>query len=168
MFGTHHLSLFIAGGLLLNITAPAAPRQIHEEIRDSSIDALPDYRVLVSPDIVLAIVDVDATEVVFRLRHRPGSFDAAITRFIIDLDIDQNAATGSAGIEYSVLVFPQGGKGADVVRATGAGRDQLGLGTAQHHGADAVAGLAGAGFVPAVGGGVSFCIGDWDGVGCGG
>ena len=96
-----------------------APRPTHAEIRDSSVDALPDYRVLVSPDIVLAIVDSSADEVVFRLRHRPGSFDAAITRFVIDFDTDQNASTGSEGIEYRVFVFPAGGKGADVARTTG-------------------------------------------------
>lgn len=102
-------------------TVPATPRKIHAEIRDTSVDALPDYRVPVAPDIVLAIVDVDAEEVVFRLRHRPGSFDSATTRFAIDLDTDQNAATGSEGIEYNVFVFPAGGKGADVARTTAAG-----------------------------------------------
>ncbi len=98
--------------------APAVPRQVHAEIRDSSVDALPDYRILVTPDLVLAVVDVSADDIVFRLRHRPGSFESAITRFTIDLDIDQNASTGSDGIEYHVFVFPAGGKGADVARTT--------------------------------------------------
>ena len=102
------------------------PRQFHAEVRDTSVDALPDYRVLVSPDIVMAIVDVDATEVKFRLRHRPGSFDPTTTRFAIDLDIDQNAATGSGGIEYQIFVFPVGGSGgADVARTTTTGSDVL-------------------------------------------
>ena len=101
--------------------ASKGPRQSHVEIRDSSVDALPDYRVPVTPDLVFAIVDIDADAVVFRLRHRPDSFDPAITRFVIDLDTDQNAATGSQGIEYSVVVFPAGGRGADVARKTGAG-----------------------------------------------
>ena len=103
-----------------------APRQIHAEIRDSSVDALPDYRILVSPDIVFAIVDVSADEIVFRLRHRPGSFESAITRFTIDLDTDQNASTGSDGIEYHVFVFPAGGKGADVARTTTQGNTVVG------------------------------------------
>jgi hypothetical protein len=107
-------------------TVPTAPRQIHAEIRDSSVDALPDSRVPVSPDIVQAIVDVGQHEVVFRLRHRPGSFDAATTRLTVDLDTDQNAATGSAGIEYHVFVFPAGGKGADVARATSTGYTVVG------------------------------------------
>ena len=108
-------------------TLPAAPRQTHAEIRDSSVDALPDYRVLVSPDIVMAIVDVGPEEITFRLRHRPGSFDAATTRFTIDLDIDQNASTGSMGIEYQVFVFPAGGKGgADVARTTATGYTVVG------------------------------------------
>ena len=98
--------------------APAVPRQIHAEIRDSSVDSLPDYRLLVSPDITFAIVDVGADEIVFRLRHREGSFDSSITRFTIDLDTDRNASTGSEGIEYHVFVFPAGGKGADVARTT--------------------------------------------------
>jgi hypothetical protein len=106
--------------------APAVPRQTHAEIRDSSVDALPDYRVLVSPDLVLAIVDVSADEVVFRLRHRPGSFEPSITRFTIDLDTDQNASTGSDGIEYHVFVFPAGGKGADVAQTRGTNYTVLG------------------------------------------
>ena len=100
--------------------APTVPRRIHAEIRDSSVDALPDYRILVSPDLVLAVIDVGADEVVFRLRHRPGSFEPSLTRFTIDLDIDQNASTGSDGIEYHVFVFPAGGKGADVAQTRGA------------------------------------------------
>ena len=102
-------------------TAPVVPRGLHAEIRDSSVDALPDYRIPVSPDLVFAIVDVSADAITFGLRLRPGSFDAAATRFAIDLDIDQNAATGSAGIEYNVAVFPAGGKGADVARTTSTG-----------------------------------------------
>ena len=102
------------------------PRDPHAEIRDSSVDALPDYRVLVSPDIVLAIVDVRADDIVFRLRHRPGSFDQSTTRFAIDLDTDQNASTGSDGIEYHVFVFPAGGKGADVARTTSSGYTVVG------------------------------------------
>ena len=74
-----------------------------------------------SPDLVFAIVDIAADAITFGLRLRPGSFDAATTRFAIDLDTDQNAATGSAGIEYSVVVFPAGGKGADVARTTSTG-----------------------------------------------
>ena len=97
-----------------------AQTQAPSEIRDSSVDALPDVRIPVSPDLVLAVVDVDATNVVFRFRFRPGSFDASTTKLEVDLDIDQNAASGSAGIEYQVLVFPAGGRGADVVRTVGA------------------------------------------------
>jgi len=106
--------------------APAVARQIHAEIRDSSVDALPDYRVLVSPDLILAVVDVGADELAFRLRHRPGSFEPSITRFTIDLDTDQNASTGSESIEYSVFVFPDGGKGADVARTSSTGHTVVG------------------------------------------
>jgi len=102
-------------------TSPTVPRQPHAEVRDSSVDALPDNRVPVAPDIVLAIVDVNEDEIVFRLRHRPGSFDPATTRFAIDLDTDQNASTGSAGVEYQLFVFPAGGKGADLARTMASG-----------------------------------------------
>jgi hypothetical protein len=106
---------------VITTAAPGAPRPGHAEVRDSSVDALPDNRVLVSPDLILAVVDVGPDEVVFRLRHRPGSFDAATTRFAIDLDIDQSSSTGSEGIEYHVFVVPAGGKGADVARTTSTG-----------------------------------------------
>jgi hypothetical protein len=102
-------------------TTPNVPRQTHAEIRDSSVDAFPDSRLPVAPDIVFAIVDVGTDTVVFRLRLRPGSFDPATTSFAIDLDIDQNASTGAAGIEHNVLVFPAGGRGADVTRTGSTG-----------------------------------------------
>jgi hypothetical protein len=98
----------------------------HAEVRDSSVDALPDNRVLVSPDLILAIVDVGPEEILFRLRHRPGSYEAATTRFAIDLDTDQNSSTGSEGIEYHVFVFPAGGKGADVARTIASGYTVVG------------------------------------------
>lgn len=106
--------------------APTVPRATHAEIRDSSVDSLPDYRVLVSPDITFAIVDIGADEIIFRLRHRPDSFDPSITSFTIELDTDRNASTGAEGIDYSVFVFPAGGKGADVARTTNAGSTVLG------------------------------------------
>jgi hypothetical protein len=95
-------------------------------VRDSSVDALPDNRVPVSPDLVLAVVDVGPAQVVFRLRHRAGSFDAATTRLTIDLDTDQNASTGSEGVEYHIFVFPAGDKGADVARTTTTGDTVVG------------------------------------------
>ncbi len=107
--------------------APKNSLPIHAEIRDTSVDALPDVRVPVSPDLVMAIVDVDAEEVEFKLRTRPGSFDAATTRFVIDLDVDHNASTGIAGVEYQVFVFPASGKGgADVATTTTAGYTVVG------------------------------------------
>ena len=107
------------------VANPTNLRPTHVEIRDSSVDALPDYRIPVSPDLVFAIIDISAEEVRFELRLRPGSFDAAATRFTIELDIDQDAATGLAGIEYSVNVFPAGGQGADVARTTSTGSTVL-------------------------------------------
>ena len=99
--------------------APTAPRQIHAEVRDSSVDAVVDQRVPTAPDMVSAVVDVGPDALMFRLRLRPGSFDAATTRFAVDLDTDQNGSTGASGAEYSVVIFPEGGKGADVARTTG-------------------------------------------------
>jgi hypothetical protein len=98
---------------------PIASARAPVEVRDSSVDALPDARIPTSPDLVLGVVDVRAADVVFRFRYRPGSFDSATTRLAIDLDTDQNAASGMAGVEYYVFVFPAGGRGADVARTTG-------------------------------------------------
>ena len=97
---------------------PASPAHglIHAEIRDTSVDSLPDIRVPVSPDLVLAVVDVGPADVAFTFRFRPGSFDRSTTRLTVDLDIDQSAATGVAGVEYRVHIFPAGGRGADVLR----------------------------------------------------
>ena len=99
----------------------AATRPIHAEIRDSSVDTLPDSRVPVSPDLVFAIVDVDDAQVVFRFRYRPGTYEPATTRLEIDLDADQDAASGTAGVEYLIVVFPSGGRGAEVTRAMDGG-----------------------------------------------
>jgi hypothetical protein len=98
------------------VQAPETGR-IHAEIRDTSVDALPHVRIPVSPDLVLAAVDVGTAEVAFRFRFRPDSFDPATTRVVVDLDIDQNAATGTGGVEYQVFVVPATGR-ANVVQPT--------------------------------------------------
>jgi hypothetical protein len=69
--------------------------------------------------MVSAVVDVGPDALMFKLRLRPGSFDASTTRFAIDLDTDQNGSTGSSGVEYHVFIVPDGGKGADVARTMG-------------------------------------------------
>jgi hypothetical protein len=94
-----------------------APKQIHTEVGDPPGDAISDSRIQTSPDIVLGIVDVEAGNVVFRLRHRSGTFDSASARFTIDLDTDQNGSTGASGFEFYVFIFP-GDRGADVARTT--------------------------------------------------
>ena len=99
--------------------APASV-PVHAEVRDSSVDAVVDERVLTAPDMVSAVVDVGPDALIFKLRLRPGSFDAATTRFAIDLDTDQSGSTGASGVEYHVFIFPEGGKGADVARTAGA------------------------------------------------
>ena len=88
------------------VLAPAAPGLVHAEIRDTSVDALPVVSVPVSPDLVLAVVDVGPADVAFKFRFRPGSFEPSTTTVVVDLDIDQNAASGTAGIEYQVFVVP--------------------------------------------------------------
>jgi hypothetical protein len=94
---------------------PTATGALHAEIRDTSVDALPDARVPVSPDLVLAVVDVGTADVAFKFRFRPGSFDPSTTRLAVDLDLDQNSASGTAGVECSVFVHPARGQ-ADVMR----------------------------------------------------
>ena len=64
---------------------------------------------------MLAAVDVGTADVAFKFRFRPDSFDPATTRVVVDLDIDQNAATGTGGVEYQVFVDPATGR-ADVVQ----------------------------------------------------
>jgi hypothetical protein len=95
--------IFLACVLALSAEAQA---QAPIEIRDSSVDALPDVRVPVSPDLVFAIVDARGANLTFRFRFRPGSFDRSTTRLEVDLDIDQNPATGTAGVEYQLIVAP--------------------------------------------------------------
>ena len=102
------------------------PPQTPVEVRDSSVDALPDSRIPTSPDIVLATVDVRAADMVFGLRHRPGTFDPANTRFAIDLDIDQDGSTGTSGVEYHVFIFPAGARRADVARTSNTGYTVVG------------------------------------------
>jgi hypothetical protein len=107
------------------VQAPETGR-IHAEIRDTSVDALPHVRIPVSPDLVLAAVDVGTADVAFRFRFRPDSFDPATTRVVVDLDIDQNAETGLAGVEYQLRVFPASGRGAEIVKTAGTTETMVG------------------------------------------
>ena len=100
------------------VTISTGVSEIHVEMTDPAGDAVRDSRVQTSPDLQQALVDVAGGSVTFRLRTVPGTFNAALTRFTIDLDIDQNSATGTSGVEYYIFVFPSGGRGADVARAT--------------------------------------------------
>ena len=95
--------IFLACVLALSAEAQT---QAPIEIRDSSVDALPDVRVPVSPDLVSVIVDARGANLTFRFRFRAGSFDRSTTRLEVDLDIDQNPATGTAGVEYQLIVAP--------------------------------------------------------------
>ena len=122
----------VAAFVLVGALRTGESGPIHAEVRDSSVDALPDIRVPVSPDLVLAVIDVGATEVAFRFRFRPGSFDPSTTRLTVDLDIDQNDASGAGGLEYQVFLVPAGGRGADVVRITGAGDTVVGTVPVSH------------------------------------
>jgi hypothetical protein len=76
--------------------------------------------------MVSAVVDVGPDALMFSLRLRPGSFDKATTRFAIDLDTDQDGSSGASGVEYYVIIFPEGGKGADVERTTGTSSSVVG------------------------------------------
>lgn len=100
------------------VTLSTAGGEIHVETTDPAGDAIRDSRVAIPPDLQQGLVDVAGGSVAFRLRTVPGTFNAALTRFTIELDLDQNPATGTSGVDYYVFVFPSGGRGADVARAT--------------------------------------------------
>ena len=81
-----------------------SPRStLHVEVTDPTGDA--PTGVSNPPDLVLATVDVSQGEVTFAIRFAPG-WDQATASLFIDLDVDQNAATGvpgtGIGVEYEV------------------------------------------------------------------
>jgi hypothetical protein len=87
-------------------SSPTSPRlTLHVEVGDATGDAPTSAVVPNPPDLVLAVVDVYLGEITFEIRFAPG-WDQATSFLTIDLDVDQNAATGvpggGIGVDYEV------------------------------------------------------------------
>jgi hypothetical protein len=87
--------LLAAAGCSSPTTAPSASSQtLHGEVSDPTGDALSDFRVFVSPDLVHGTADVVAGNLTFVIQLAPGTLDRQTTRVSVLLDTDQNASTG--------------------------------------------------------------------------
>jgi len=90
-------------------SAPSASTTLHAEAADAAGDAVASAPGSITPDLTHATVDVASGTLTLTIQFAPGTFDRATTRLTIDLDSDQNAATGVAGgglgIDYSLDVL---------------------------------------------------------------
>ena len=91
-------------------TAPSSPSSFHTEVTDPVGDAVASAGVPNPPDLVHGTVDVGGGNVTLAIQFAPGALDRATTRLTIELDTDQNPATGNLvagpiGIDYVVDVW---------------------------------------------------------------
>jgi hypothetical protein len=77
-------------------TAPST-NTFHAELADPAGDAVPSPGFLNPPDLVHGTVDVSSGSVTLTIQFGPGTFDRRSTRLSIELDTDQNPATGIVG-----------------------------------------------------------------------
>jgi len=68
-------------------------------ITDASGDAVVDSRVTVAPDLVSATATIDQGNLTMQVRFASGTFDQNATHAAIAIDVDQNPATGFAGVD---------------------------------------------------------------------
>lgn len=92
-------------------TDPAAA--LHVAISDPVGDAVADSRIAVSPDLASATVDVVAGTITFLVQFAPGTVDRSTTWVRVELDTDQNSATGNRerngmGSDYTLLLLANG------------------------------------------------------------
>src|SRR5207253_3149954 len=73
----------------------SATTSVTEPAGDATIDS----RVQVSPDLVSATVSTDGGTLTVEVRFAPGTFNPATSLAQFNLDIDQNPATGSPGVD---------------------------------------------------------------------
>jgi hypothetical protein len=90
-------------------TAPST-NTFHAEVADPIGDAVPSSGVLNPPDLVHGTVDVSSAAVTFTIQFASGTLDRQSTRLSIELDTDQNPATGivgaaGLGIDYVLDVW---------------------------------------------------------------
>jgi hypothetical protein len=69
----------------------------HAETSDPAGDAVSSPGVLSPPDLVHGTVDVANNNVTFTIQFAPGTVNSQTTRLTIELDTDQNPATGITG-----------------------------------------------------------------------
>ncbi len=86
--------------------SPTSPRlNLHVEVADATGDAPTSSVVPNPPDLVSAVVDVAQRDVTFAIEFAPG-WDQATTFLTVDVDVDQNPATGvpsqGLGVEYEI------------------------------------------------------------------
>jgi hypothetical protein len=84
-------------------TTTAIP--LHGEVTDPAGDTLVSAGVPTPPDMVRGTIDVSGGNMTVTVQFAPGTMDLQTTRLTVELDTDQNAATGisgasGVGIEY--------------------------------------------------------------------
>jgi hypothetical protein len=103
------LTAACGGNTPSSTTAPSA-NTFHAEVADPAGDAVASPGVQNPPDLVHGTVDVSSGAVTFTIQFASGTFDRQSTRLSIELDTDQNPATGivgaaGLGIDYLLDVW---------------------------------------------------------------
>jgi hypothetical protein len=96
---------------------PSSVAPLHAAISDPVGDAIADSRIAVSPDLASATVDVADGSITFVIQFAPGTVDRLTTWLRIELDTDQNSATGNRerngmGSDYDLLMLANGNQAA--------------------------------------------------------
>lgn len=104
-FGSTLLATVIACG---STTEPELASVLHAEVVDPSGDVTQQPLQSPSPDIVRVEADVVRDSVTFRVRFEGNTYDSLTTTTLIQVDTDQNPATGSRislflGMDYMVV-----------------------------------------------------------------
>jgi hypothetical protein len=115
----HRLAVFSSASVVVvalscaqSPTTPSVGSQ-HVVISDPIGDVVADPRIAVSPDLASATVDVANGNVTFVVQFAPGTVDPSTTWVRIELDSDQNSATGNReqngmGSDYDLLLLANG------------------------------------------------------------
>jgi hypothetical protein len=93
------------------VSAPTSVANFHAEVTDPVGDAVASIGVSNPPDLVRGTVDVNAGSMTVTIQFAPGTQDRQSTRLTIELDTDQNPATGitgasGLGIDYVLDLWP--------------------------------------------------------------
>jgi hypothetical protein len=106
-----------------NTPASPSPTTFHADVTDPAGDAVAVPGVPVAPDLVHATVDVNGANITLAIQFASGTLDPATTRLTIELDTDQNPATGNLaagplGIDYIIDVWATRNPAVSVQQAT--------------------------------------------------